>query len=90
MYECTDDNCRTVTVFNKQPELDGVRCSRCEGPVIPKRFKPINHNPSERAWYVRERIIKENKKYCFDLTPEQVEAVLLLGDDFQSDRRESV
>lgn len=78
-----DDTCRTVTVFKNRRDLDGVKCSRCDGPVLAMPFKQKSHKPSERALYVRRSILWENKEHCFDLTPEQVDTVLSLGDDFQ-------
>lgn len=82
-YECIDEHCKTV-VINKS--MDAVICPRCEGPVIQKPFKPKQYKASDRALFVGGKILEHNKQHCFDLTPEQVDTVLSLGDEY-SDKK---
>ena len=35
-HNCINDDCRTIILTDKN--RDGVRCPRCEGPVIPKPY----------------------------------------------------
>lgn len=83
--ECMDDKCRTITVYaNRRNDLlDGLRCVRCDGPVLHKPFEPVKPKVSDKVIYVRGSIFKENKQHCFNLTDEQIETVLTLGDDFE-------
>lgn len=80
--ECIDEHCKTV-VIGKGIYMDGISCPRCDGPVIQKPFKPKQHKASDRALFVRGKICELNKRHCFDLTPEQVDTVLTLGDEYK-------
>lgn len=82
-YECIDQHCKTIIIGKSR---DAVICPRCEGPVIQKPFKSKRYKASDRALFVRGKIIELNKEYCFDLTPEQVVTVLSLGDEY-SDKK---
>jgi hypothetical protein len=73
-YECMDKECNTV-ILGPENRLDGIKCPRCDGPVMPKPFRPIK-KINEDAFYVRRKIIEHCHKHCFDLTPEQVDTVL--------------
>jgi hypothetical protein len=78
-YECLDKECNTV-ILGPENRLDGIKCPRCDGPVIPKPFRPIK-KISEDAFYVSSKIIECCHKDCFDLTPEQVDTVLEIYKD---------
>lgn len=78
-YECLDEHCKTITLDFRN--RDGLRCPKCNGPVVPMPFKPIQ-KISKRAQFVGKEIIWNNHEHCFDLTPEQVETVLKLGDEY--------
>ncbi|WP_066316928.1 hypothetical protein [Bacillus sp. FJAT-29814] len=73
-FECLDEYCKTIVIGHGY-RMDGIRCPRCDGPVVPKPFTKVK-KISEDALYVRNEIIRRCKKHCFDLTPEQVETVL--------------
>ncbi|WP_428909481.1 hypothetical protein [Niallia sp. Krafla_26] len=79
--ECMDENCRTVIV-GPDTRLDGISCPRCGGPVFVKPLQDNKKKVSDRALYVRKEILWKNKKHCFDLTPEQIETVLSIGDEY--------
>ncbi|WP_150284150.1 hypothetical protein [Rummeliibacillus sp. TYF-LIM-RU47] len=81
--ECMDTNCRTI-ILGPESSVDGIRCPRCGGPVFTKPFKPV----SNRAWFVRSKIKELQVGHCFDLTPEQVETVLSLGDEYLKESEE--
>lgn len=81
-YKCLDEHCRTITVTSR--EIDGLRCPRCEGPVVPQPFKK-HKEISEDALYVRRMILQQCHEHCFDLTPEQVDTVL----DIYKSKKES-
>ncbi|MEK5173222.1 hypothetical protein NST63_08515 [Heyndrickxia sp. FSL W8-0496] len=81
--ECIDKECRTITIAKGNEHLDGIRCPRCNGPVLSKPFKRKPIKVTERAIYVRGKIIEFNKEHCFDLTPDQVETVLDLYDGYK-------
>jgi DNA-directed RNA polymerase subunit RPC12/RpoP len=72
-FECMEKECNTVVLGTHRQ--DGIRCPRCDGPVLPKPFQPIK-KVSNDALYVRRMIIERCKKHCFDLTPEQVDTVI--------------
>lgn len=38
-YQCLDEHCRTVVVGNGKL-MDGIRCPRCDSPVVSQPFKP--------------------------------------------------
>jgi len=40
---------------------------------------------SKKALYVRNKILELCKEHCFELTPEQVDTVLSLGDEYKGD-----
>lgn len=79
--ECIDNNCRTVIVGSDN-RLDGISCPRCGGPVRIKPFEKKKSIVSDRALFVRRMIIKYYYEHCFELTPEQVDTVLSLGDKY--------
>lgn len=79
--ECMDKNCKTV-ILGSECRLDGINCPRCGGSVIVKPFEPKKKPISDKVWFVREKIIERNQEHCFDLTPQQVETVLSIGDEY--------
>lgn len=85
-FECLDEFCKTIVVGHGC-RMDGIRCPRCDGPVVPRPFKPKPPKISDRALFVRKEIKWNNHEHCFDLTPEQVETVLKLGDLYKDDKR---
>ena len=88
--ECIDKECRTITIAKGNEHLDGIRCPRCNGPVLSKPFKPKPVKVTERTMYVRGKILEYNKEHCFDLTSDQVETVLDLYDGYKEENKEGV
>lgn len=78
--ECMNESCRTVVVGDY---LDGIRCPKCDGLVNTKPFEGKKYIASNRALFVRSQILERCKEHCFDLTPEQVDTVLSLGDEYE-------
>lgn len=83
--ECMDDNCRTV-IIGTDNRLDGIRCPRCGGPVNVNPFENKKHNASDRALFVRDKILERNLKHCKNITPEQMDTVLSIGDEYQDNK----
>lgn len=78
-YYCRD--CKfTWLVLNTNKPLDGIVCPVCHGKSVMQR-KP--KQVSDRASYVRGQIFELNKEHCHGLTPEQVETILSIGDEYK-------
>ncbi|PFQ42786.1 hypothetical protein COK05_24365 [Bacillus cereus] len=61
MLECMDKNCGTVVVTK---HLDGLKCVRCGGPTMPKKFAPLEKK-EEKLVTVEQTIINNKKKEVY-------------------------
>jgi hypothetical protein len=78
-YECMDESCNSFIVATKS--YDGLNCPKCRGPVLARPYEP-KLKISKRVLFVRSDIVRRNLEHCFDLTPEQIETVLDIGERY--------
>ncbi|WP_368657641.1 hypothetical protein AB3Z07_21250 [Metabacillus halosaccharovorans] len=83
--ECIDDYCRTV-ILGTANKLDGIRCPRCNGPVLTEPYKPKPAQVSERGLLVKRKILERNLDFCKGATPDQVDTILKIGDEYHESK----
>lgn len=80
-HECLNSDCNSTIVYILHSNTsDGLRCPKCNGPTSP--CKPKIYRASDRGYFVRRKIVEGDLDHCRGLTPEQVDTILKLGDEF--------
>jgi hypothetical protein len=82
---CIDGTCNWEETDCKM--RDALKCPKCGGPTC---STPDKYRPSKRALFVRGEMLKRCKFHCFKLTPQQVDTVLSIGDEYRDKGSKSV
>lgn len=87
IWECVD--CGSEKQFRDEDIVGDVMCYECSS-VMKKKLIQENHDVSEEALFIREKVFERNISYLRNLTPKQVDTIIDLLREIEANKKERV